>query len=69
MDPASIWYAEATPTASSMTWSEVSSTNPSADFEIDHAWVVATQVGATYTWTMSFALTVPTDGAGTSRIG
>jgi hypothetical protein len=64
LDPESIAYAEATPTASSMTWSALSSTNPSSDFEIEHPWIVTTAVGSTYTWTLSFAMTVPTDGSG-----
>ena len=64
LDPESIAYAEATPTLSSMVWSELSSTNPSTEFEIDHPWVVTAAVGSTYTWTLSFALTVPTDGSG-----
>lgn len=64
LDPASIVYAEGTSSGTSLTWSALSPTNPSADFAIDHAWIVTNAVGSAYTWTLSFALTVPTDGAG-----
>ena len=64
LDPASIAYAEATNSGISINWSEVSSTNPSSDFAIEHPWIVAAATGSTYTWALSFALTVPTDGSG-----
>jgi hypothetical protein len=64
LDPASIAFAEGSSSGISLTWSPLSSTNPSADFTIEHPWVVTSAVGSTFTWTLSFALTVPTDGAG-----
>jgi hypothetical protein len=64
VDSESIAYAEATNSGISIDWSELSSANPSSEFEIDHPWIVASSVGSTYTWTLSFALTVPTDVAG-----
>jgi hypothetical protein len=64
LDPASISYAEGSSSGSSLTWSALSSTNPSSDFTIEHPWIVTSAVGSTYSWTLSFALTVPTDGSG-----
>jgi hypothetical protein len=64
LDPASIAFAEGSSTGISLTWSPLSSTNPSADFEIEHPWIVTSASGSTYSWTLSFALTVPTDGSG-----
>jgi hypothetical protein len=64
LDPASITYTEGTPTASSLTWGTASSTNPSTDFAIHHPWIVVSKTGNKHTWTMSFAMVVPTDGGG-----
>lgn len=64
VDPASITYAEGSSSGVSFTWSPVSSTNPSSDFTIYDPWIVTSRAGATFTWTLSFAMAVPTDGAG-----
>ncbi|MCH9686199.1 MAG: hypothetical protein K0V04_32500, partial [Deltaproteobacteria bacterium] len=58
-----IRYAAATNTGSGTSWSSLSSTNPNADFTVDHAWVdvepVAVGLSVTYNWTLKFALQVP----------
>lgn len=64
LDPASITYTQGEPTASSMGWSASSSVNASVDFQIEHPWIVVAKSGNKHTWTLSFVLTVPTDGAG-----
>lgn len=64
LDPASILFSEGSSSATSLTWSPLSSTNPSDDFAIEHPWVVTAATGSTYIWTLSFALTVPTEAGG-----
>jgi hypothetical protein len=63
LDPASITYREGS-VVSSLSWTPASSTNPSTDFTIHHPWISVTKTGNKHTWTMSFAMQVPTDGAG-----
>ena len=64
LDPDSITYTPGEPTISSMGWGTPSSVNASLDFQIDHPWIVVTKFGNKHTWTLSFAMHVPTDGAG-----
>lgn len=60
-------YSEAT-SLTSLTWSPLSTTNPSAAFSIEHPWIAVEQDDSgpvtTYDWTLTFALNVPVDGAG-----
>lgn len=62
-----IAYSEAT-SLTSLTWSPLSTTNPSAAFSIEHPWIAVEQDDSgpvtTYDWTLTFALNVPIDGAG-----
>ncbi len=62
-----IEYSEASG-ITSLTWSTLSSTNPSTSFSIEHPWVAVEEDDSgpvtTYDWTLSFALEVPVDGAG-----
>jgi hypothetical protein len=62
LDASSILYAEGMPTASSMGWGELSQDNPSTELTIHHPWVRTHRTGSTFTWTLSFAMTVPTTG-------
>jgi hypothetical protein len=57
-------YSEATFNGISITWSAMSTVDPSADFEIEHPWIAVAQDGDTHDWTLSFALHVPVDGSG-----
>lgn len=62
IDASSILYAAATDGGTSLTWSDLTEDNPSSDFTIYHPWIRTTRTGSTFTWTMSFAMTVPTTG-------
>lgn len=71
MAPSSIQYSGATGTGTGITWSSLSSTNPSTEFTITHPWVQVREVSSggttSYDWTLSFAMQVPVDGAGQVR--
>ncbi len=58
-----IQYSEATNTGTGIAWSPLSTTNPSSDFVVDHAWVevepVAVGSSFTYNWTLKFSMQVP----------
>lgn len=60
LDASSILYAAADPSPIAMDWDPLTEINPSVDFEIQHPWIRTTRTGSTYTWTLSFAMTVPT---------
>lgn len=62
LDASSITYAEATAGVSSLTWGDLTEDNPSSDFTIHHPWIRTARVGSSFTWTLSFAMTVPTTG-------
>lgn len=64
LDPDAITYTPGAPTNTSMGWGPSSSVNASLDFQISHPWIVVTKIGNKHTWTLSFAMHVPTDGAG-----
>lgn len=64
LDPDSITYTQGEPTNTSMGWGTPSHVNASLDFQIHHPWIVVTKTGNKHTWTMSFAMHVPTDGGG-----
>ncbi|HWB78105.1 MAG TPA: hypothetical protein VG755_24240 [Nannocystaceae bacterium] len=64
LDAGSITYTPGEPTNTSMSWGTPSSVNASLNFQISHPWIVVTKSGNKHTWTMSFAMHVPTDGAG-----
>lgn len=57
-----IHYAAAT-MGTSLTWTALDEVNPSTDFAVAHPWVVVER-SATFSWTLSFVLEVPTDGSG-----
>jgi hypothetical protein len=63
---ASINYSAATAGGTSVTWSALSSTNPSQTFTVSHPWVKVREVvsggSTTYNWTLSFGLRVPLSG-------
>jgi hypothetical protein len=60
----SVLFSAATFSGTSITWSKLTTNNPSADFVVEHPWVVVEPVGSAYDWTLSFALQVPVDGSG-----
>ena len=64
LDPSAVEFSEATFGGTSITWSPMSTSNPSADFVVDHPWVVVEPVGSAFDWTFSVALQVPVDGSG-----
>lgn len=64
ISPLAITYTQGEPTASSMGWSTPSHKNTSPSFAVRHPWIVAAESGGTYTWTMSFAMSAPTDAGG-----
>lgn len=61
-------YSAATPSGTSITWSPLGTSNPSATFMVNNPWVRVREVisggTTTYNWTVSFALRVPLDGSG-----
>ncbi len=65
-----IEYSEAT-VVTSVTWSALSSVDPSASFDVVHPWidVFVDDSGpvTTYDWTLTFALEVPVDPSGDIR--
>lgn len=64
LSDAAIHYAEATTQGTSWTWSAPSETNPSAELVVEHPWIAVDTTAAGTTWTLSFALSLPTDGGG-----
>ncbi|MEM6994365.1 MAG: hypothetical protein AAF721_27875 [Myxococcota bacterium] len=62
LDSSAIRYSQASFSGTSWTWSTPSTKNPNADLTISHPWVVVEQTGASYSWTLSFALSLPLTG-------
>lgn len=61
LEESSILYSEGT-MGTSLSWGDLTEDNPSNDFTMYHPWIRTTRVGSSYTWTLSFAMTVPTVG-------
>lgn len=51
----------------SLNWGPLSETQPAGNYAIAHPWIVVEEVGDSFTWTLSFALTVPVTAAGEIR--
>lgn len=61
--PSAIRYSAASGSGTSITWTPLSSTNPSGTFTVEHPWVQVRPVSSggttTYNWSLKFALQVP----------
>ena len=60
IDASSVLYAEATTQGTSLAWSDLTQDNPSSDFTVYHPWIRTAGFGSAFTWTLSFAMSVPT---------